>query len=505
MPTNRSSNGRSRSVPKVPTGIAGLDEITAGGLPRGRPTLVCGGAGCGKTLLALQFLAQGAAQHGEPGVFVSFEETSAEITENASSIGIDLGRLAARRRLVLDHVHLDRSEIAETGAYSLDGLFLRLGEAIDSIRAKRVALDTIEMLFAGLENDAIVRAELRRLFTWLKGRGVTAIVTAERGVEGLTRHGLEEFVSDCVILLDHRVMGQHATRRLRIVKYRGSRHATDEFPFVLDDRGITVVPITEIGMSDRVSTQRVSSGVAGLDAMLGGRGYYRGSGVLMSGTAGTGKSTLAAQFAAAVCASGQRCLYFAFEEFPGAIVRNMNAAGIDLAKGIRRKRLQIHAARPTACGLEAHLTTMTRLVNEFRPAAVVIDPISNLTTIGTIGEVKSMLSRFMDYLKSRGITFLGTALTVGGHNPEATDVGVSSLMDTWLVLQNNDVNGERVRVLQVVKARGMKHSNQVREFLLSDHGVVFLDIERDTEGRVLTGARRSAYQTHPSGARGRSK
>jgi circadian clock protein KaiC len=384
-------------------------------------------------------------------------------------------------------------------------LFLRLGEAIDSIRAKRVALDTIEMLFTGLENDAIVRAELRRLFTWLKARGVSAIVTAERGAEGLTRHGLEEFVSDCVILLDHRVVGQHATRRLRVVKYRGSRHATDEFPFVLDDRGITVVPITEIGMTDRVTARRISSGVAGLDAMLGGKGYYRGSGVLVSGTAGTGKSTLAAHFAVSVCAGGERCLYLAFEEFPGAIIPNMSAAGIDLAKWVRSKRLRIHAARPTAYGLETHLTTMTRLVEEFRPAGVILDPISNLTTIGSTGEVKSMLSRFMDYVKSRGITFLGTSLTVGGHNPEATDIGVSSLMDTWLILQNNDVNGERVRVLQIVKARGMKHSNQVREFLLSDHGVVFLDVERDEGGRVLTGARRASYQAQQTGARGRSK
>jgi circadian clock protein KaiC len=505
MTTKHSSNGRSRPVPKTPTGIAGLDEITGGGLPRGRPTLVCGGAGCGKTLLALQFLAQGADRFGEPGIFVSFEETPDEIAANAASIGIDLRRLSARRRLLIDHLHIDRNEIAEAGAYSLDGLFIRLGAAIDAIGAKRVALDTIEMLFAGLENDAIVRAELRRLFTWLKGRGVTAIVTAERGLEGLTRHGLEEFVSDCVILLDHRVTAQSATRRVRVVKYRGSRHATDEFPFVLDDRGITVIPITQLGMTDRVTTRRVSSGVRALDAMLGGKGYYRGSGVLVSGTSGTGKSIVAAHFADAVCAGGSRCLYLAFEEFPGAIIRNMAAAGIDLVQWVRCKRLLIHAARPTAYGLEMHLATMIRLVDDFDPAAVVIDPISNLTITASIGEVKSALLRFMDYLKSRGITFLSTSLTAGGSTAEATDIGISSLMDAWLVLQNRYANGERIRAIQIVKARGTKHSNQVREFVLSDRGMTFVDVARDAEGEVLIGARRSSFQERRAASKGRSR
>lgn len=492
MNNHRRSRRASRPVPKALTGIPGLDEITDGGLPRGRPTLVCGGAGCGKTLLALQFLARGAERFGEPGVFVTFEETTTEIIDNAASIGVDLRQLSARRRVVLDHVQMDRSQFAETGAYNLDGLFLRLGDAIDSIGAKRMVLDTIEMLFAGLDNQVIVRSEVRRLFTWLKARGVTAIITAERSTDRLTRHGIEEFVSDCVILLDHRVIAQHATRRLRIVKYRGSRHATDEFPFVLNDSGIIVVPITEMRMTDQVTTRRVSSGVAGLDAMLDGKGFYWGSGVLISGSAGTGKSTLAAHFAAAVCKSGERCLYLAYEEFPGAIIRNMASAGIDLGKWVTRKRLLIHASQPTACGLETHLTNMHRLVEDFRPAAVILDPISNFANVASVGEVKSMLARFMGYVKSRGITFLGTSLTVGGHDPEATDVGVSSLMDTWLKLQNIDVNGERIRGLQVVKARGMKHSNQVREFLLSDQGVTFLDVKRDGGGRVLTGARRAS-------------
>jgi circadian clock protein KaiC len=491
-------NGR-RPLAKAPTGIPGLDEITNGGLPRGRPTLVCGGAGCGKTLLAMEFLVRGALDYDEPGVFMSFEETEEDLVENARSLGFDLQRLSARRRLLLDHVRLERTELTETGEYDLDGLFIRLGHAIDSIHAKRVVLDTIELLFTGLSDAAVLRAELARLFRWLKMKRVTAIVTGERAGDHLTRHGLEEFVSDCVILLDQRVTDQSATRRLRILKYRGSGHGGNEMPFLIDDHGVSVLPITSLGLAHQASTAHVSTGVAGLDGMFAKQGYFRGNSVLASGTAGTGKSSLAAHFVAASCRRGERCLYFAFEESPSQITRNMRSIGINLEPWMRRGLLRVHAERPTALGLEAHLAAMHRLIDEWRPRVVVVDPVTNLIAVGSELEVKAMLARLIDFMKLRQITTLFTSLTEGGGAAERTDLGVSSLMDVWMLLENREANGERNRAIQIVKARGMAHSNQIREFLMTDDGIRLVDISRRADGSVAIGSVRGAQQPQARG------
>lgn len=486
-------------LPKVPSGIQGLDEITGGGLPRGRPTLVCGSAGCGKTLFAMEFLVRGATHYDEPGVFMAFEETAAELTQNVRSLGFDLAELVAQKKIALDHVRVERSEIEETGEYDLDGLFVRLGYAIDSISAKRVVLDTIEALFSGLSNQAILRAELRRLFRWLKDKGVTAVITGERGEQAFTRYGLEEYVSDCVILLDHRVTEQISTRRLRIVKYRGSLHGTNEYPFLIDETGISVLPVTSLGLCHKVSSERVSSGIPRLDAMLGGQGYYRGSSVLVSGTAGSGKTSMAACFADAACRRGERTMYFAFEESRDQLVRNMRSIGVDLEPWLQSGLLRFHATRPTLYGLEMHLATMHKWVNEIQPQAVVMDPISNLMSAGTAIEIKSMLIRLLDYLKAQRITALFTSLNSGGSPTEQTEVGVSSLMDTWLLLRDLEVGGERNRCMYILKSRGMAHSNQLREFLLTDRGIELADVYLGPEG-VLTGSARLAQESKESAA-----
>jgi circadian clock protein KaiC len=481
------------ALAKAPTGILGLDEVTGGGLPAGRPTLVCGSAGCGKTLFAMEFLVHGAIRYGEPGVFLAFEETPEELAQNVRSLGFDLDDLIRRSLLSVDYVHVERSEIEETGEYDLEGLFLRLGYAIDSVGAKRVALDTLETLFGGLGNEAVLRAELRRLFRWLKDRGVTAVITAERGDGALTRYGLEEYVSDCVILLDHRVIDQVATRRLRVVKYRGSAHGTNEYPFLIDEGGLEVLPITTAGLQHAVSRERVSTGVPQLDAMLGGGGVYRGSSVLVSGTAGSGKSSLAAHFITAACRRGERAVYFAFEESQDQVVRNMSSIGVDLATPLREGRLSFHAARPTVFGLEGHLAIMHKRVREADPALVIIDPISTFLSVGTSADVKALLVRLMDFLKERQITALFTSLTTPGGSLEQTDVGISSLIDTWLLLRDLESGGERNRGLYVLKSRGMNHSNQVREFLLTDQGIELVDVYLGPEG-VLTGSARRAQQ-----------
>jgi circadian clock protein KaiC len=481
------------SLPKAPTGIQGLDEITGGGFPRGRPTLVCGGAGCGKTLLAAEFLVRGAMQYGEPGVFLTFEESAQELTQNVSSLGFDLDALVEQKKLLVDYVHVERSEIEETGDYDLEGLFIRLGYSIDLIGAKRVVLDTIETLFAGLANEAILRAELRRLFRWLKDKGVTAVITGERGEGTFTRQGLEEYISDCVILLDHRVNDQLSTRRLRIVKYRGTTHGTNEYPFLIDENGFSVLPITSVGLNHQASDERISSGVSSLDAMLGGEGVFRGSSVLISGTAGTGKTSLAAHFADACCKRRERCLYFAFEESQSQLARNMRSIGIDLEPHIKTGLLQVVAARPTFTGLEMHLTGMHKQINAFRPSLVVVDPISNLSSAGTAGESGNMLLRLIDYLKLQGITAVFTNLTHGGNTLEATDVGISSIVDTWVLLRDIELGGERNRGIYVLKSRGMAHSNQIREFLLTERGVELRDVYVGPEG-VLTGSMRMAQE-----------
>ncbi len=482
-----------RSLPKTPTGIIGLDEITAGGLPKGRPTLVCGSAGCGKTLLGAEFIVRGATQFNEPGVFVAFEENEEELTKNVASLGFDLRRLVARKKLVLDHVHIERSEIQETGEYDLEGLFVRLGYAIDSIGAKRVVLDTIEALFAGLPNEGILRAELRRLFRWLKEKGVTAVITAERGDGTLTRHGLEEYVADCVIVLDHRVVNQISTRRLRIVKYRGSIHGTNEYPFLISQSGISVLPVTSLGLAHAAPTQRISTGVPRLDAMFGGKGYFRGSSILISGSAGSGKTSLAAAFAAATCRRGERVLYFAFEESPDQIMRNMRSIGLDLGVWAKKGLLHFHAARPNLQGLEMHLLGIHDQVRAARPRVVILDPVTNLISIGDELEVRSMLTRLIDFFKAEQITALFTSLTGTNAAVEHSEVGVSSLMDTWLLVRNLEQNGERNRGLYILKSRGMPHSNQIRELVLSQRGINLTDVYTGS-GAVLTGTARLAQE-----------
>ena len=460
---------------KTATGIRGLDEITRGGLPQGRPTLVCGGPGSGKTLLALTFLVNGAMHFDEPGVLMTFEENAEEIASDVASLGFDLPELINAKKLAVDYVRVERTEIEETGEYDLEGLFVRLDYAIRTVGARRVVLDTIESLFAGLKNDAILRSELRRLFRWLKDQGVTAVITGERGEGLLTRQGLEEYVSDAVILLDHRVHDQVSTRRLRVVKYRGSHHGTNEYPFLINADGISVLPVSSMALEHAAPLERVSSGIVELDDMLSGLGYYRGSTVLISGTAGTGKTSLAAHFLDAACRRGERCLCFLFEESPAQLLRNMRSIGIDLEPWVAAGLLQFHADRPSRYGLETHLVTMHQVVADFRPTVTVIDPVTNLMTVGTYADVQAMLTRMIDHLKTENITAMLTSLTPGQTDIERTETTISSLMDTWIVLGNDPVGGEHRRGLYVLKSRGMAHSNELREFVLTDHGLTMLD------------------------------
>jgi circadian clock protein KaiC len=482
-----------QSLPKTPTGINGLDEITEGGLPKGRPTLICGDAGCGKTLFSLEFLVKGATQFNEPGVFIAFEEKSEDLATNVASLGFDINKLIATKKIKIDHVHIDKSEIEETGEYDLEGLFIRLGYAIDSIGAKRVVLDTIENLFSGLSNEGILRAELRRLFTWLKDKGVTAIITGERGEGKLTRNGIEEYVSDCVILLDHRIQNQISTRRLRIMKYRGSVHGTNEYPFLIDEDGISVLPVTSLKLANKVSTERVSSGIPSLDDMLGGRGFFKGSSILVSGPAGTGKTSIAANFANASCMRNERCIFFAFEESPEQIIRNMKSIGVNLEPHVKNGLLQFHASRPTLYGLEMHLVVIYKLIKEFKPRSIVLDPITNLVTVGDVSEVKSILIRLIDFLQTQQITVLFTALTSSFEVNDRPDEGVSSLVDAWMTVRDIEFNGERNRALYVMKSRGMKNSNQVREFVITDKGIRLEEVFIGSDG-VLTGSARDAYR-----------
>jgi circadian clock protein KaiC len=483
----------SKTLQKSCTGIRGLDEITGGGLPTGRPTLVCGGTGCGKTLLAMEFLVRGATKYGEPGVFMAFEETGEELTENVASLGFDLKALVIGKKLLLDYVYVDRREFEETGEYDLEGLFIRLGYAIDSIKAKRVVLDTIEGLFAALPNQAIVRAELRRLFRWLKEKGVTVIITGERGEGTLTRYGLEEYVSDCVISLDHRVVDQVTTRRIRIVKYRGTTHGTNEYPFLIEKDGISIWPITSVLLEHTASHERIPTGIERLDTMLGGKGFYRGSSILLSGTAGTGKTSLAATFADATCRRRERCLYFSFDESPSQVIRNMATIGLDLQQWVKKGRLQLRTVRPFYHGLETHLARKIQSITQFAPDVVIIDPISGLDTTGTALEIKAALMRLLDWLKQKGITALLTDLTMGGGALERPNAAISSLVDTWLVLRDLETNGERNRCLHILKSRGMGHSNQVREFVVTATGIQLTDVYIGPSG-MLTGSARVAQE-----------
>ncbi|MBV8277784.1 MAG: circadian clock protein KaiC [Verrucomicrobia bacterium] len=478
---------------KVPTGINGFDEITGGGLPAGRPTLVCGSAGCGKSLFGLEFLVRGATQYNEPGVLMTFEESADDIRKNVASLGFDIDALVAKKKLIIDFVRIERGEIEEHGEYDLEGLFIRLAHSIARVDAKRVVLDTIEALFAGLSNEAILRSELRRLFGWLKERGLTTVITGERTGDQFTRQGLEEFISDCVILLDHRVVGQISTRRLRVVKYRGSTHGTNEYPFLIDENGISILPISSSSLEYEVSAERVGTGIRDLDEMLGGLGYYRGSTVLLSGTAGTGKTTLAAHLAQATCARGERCLFFSFEESASQILRNMRTIGIDLQPFIRKELLRILAARPTVYGLEMHLVRMHKLISQFQPAVVIVDPVSNLQTAGTSEESSALFIRLVDFLRKNGILGFLVSLTGGASALETTGEGISSIVDTWLLLRDIELSGERNKVLYVLKSRGMNHSNQVREFHITSKGVKLVDAYLGPAG-VLTGSARLAQE-----------
>jgi circadian clock protein KaiC len=483
---------------KTPTGIGGLDDVTLGGLPAGRPTLLCGAAGCGKTLFGMTFLVKGATLFGEAGVFMSFEERAADLAANVASLGYDIDALVSAKKLAIDYVRIEPSEIEESGEYDLEGLFVRLGHAIDTVGAKRVVLDTIEALFSGLADSTVLRAELRRLFAWLKDRGVTAIITAERGEGELTRHGIEEYVSDCVILLDNRVQEQVTTRRLRVVKYRGSAHGTNEYPFLIDDQGISVLPITSAGLAHHIGREKIPSGVPGLDAMLGLGGYYRGSSVLISGLAGTGKSTFGISFVDAACVRGERCLYFAFEESPDQVVRNMLSVGIDLKRHLDRGLLRFEAARPSVYGFEMHLARMNRDIESFDPAAIVVDPISAFR--GPSGEIHATLVRLADICKTKGITALFTSLSSAGEQMDEGERGVSSLMDTWVSLKDLEANGERNRVLYLLKSRGMNHSKQLREYRLTDNGIELIDVYIGPDG-VLTGTARLAQEARERDAR----
>ncbi|MHB8931120.1 MAG: circadian clock protein KaiC [Melioribacteraceae bacterium] len=485
-----------KTLPKAPTSIQGFDEITGGGLPKGRPTLICGGPGCGKTLFAMEFLVRGATLYNEPGVFISFEETEKELTENVASLGFDLNNLVKRKMIWLEHIKIERGEIEQNGEYDLKGLFVRIHHAIESIGAKRVILDTIESLFSALPNSAIVRTELRRLFGWLKKKGVTTVITGERGdgsFTRLTRQGLEEYVSDCVIVLDHRVSDQSSIRRLRIVKYRGSTHGTNEYPFLIDEDGFSVFPVTSLGLNHISSSERISSGIPRLDTMLSGKGYYRGSTVLVSGTAGTGKTSLAAQFVEAACKRGERVLYFAFEESPSQFMRNMASVGIHLERWVKKGLLYFHATRPTLFGLEHHLTTTIKLINKVKPQVVILDPIDAFVIGNNQTEVKIMLLRLVDFLKMKNITAFFANLSDAGDGQELTDMSISSLIDTWLLLRDIEIGGERNRGLYILKSRGMAHSNQIREFILTDHGIELLDVYVGPEG-VLTGSARLSQE-----------
>jgi circadian clock protein KaiC len=482
-----------KSLEKSPTGIKGFDEITGGGLPKGRPTLIAGGAGSGKTLMSMQFLTNGALMYDEPGVFVAFEENAEELTKNFASLGIDLDDLTVRKKILIDYIFIDSSEIEETGDYDLEGLFIRLGSAIDSIGAKRVVLDTIEALFSGFKNDAILRAELRRLFRWLKFKGVTAMVTGERGANSLTRYGLEEYVADCVIVLDNRMQEQVATRRMRIVKYRGSAHGMNEYPFLVEEDGISILPVTSLGLEHIASVERIPTGIERLDNMLGGKGYYRGSSILISGTAGTGKTSFAAHFVDAACRRGEPCQYFAFEESPNQIGRNMSSIGIDFDSWVNKGLLQIHSSRPMAHGLEMHLLEMRKIIDGFKPKVVIIDPISNLTNVGTESDVKFMLTRLIDYLKTKGITTFCTSL-MDSENDGQSAMGISSLMDTWIRLRMFENGNELNRGATIVKSRGMAHSNQIREFLITDQGLMLTDIYLGQTGGLLMGSSRAAQE-----------
>ncbi|MBK9748653.1 MAG: circadian clock protein KaiC [Chloroflexi bacterium] len=485
------------TLTKAPTGITGFDQVTGGGLPEGRTTLVCGGTGCGKTLFAMEFLIRGITEFDEPGVFIAFEETREELTQNFSSLGFDLENLSAQNKLLIDHIHTDWDRMDQTGEFDLDALLIRLDHAIQKVQAKRVVLDTVEVLFDVLGDTDMLRSELRRVFRWLKERGVTVVITGESGDNHLTRRGIEAYISDCVILLEQRIDNKIARRWMRIIKYRGSHHGTDEYPFLVDTTGLSVLPITSVGLEYPVSEETVSSGIERLDSMLAGRGFFRSSTILISGESGSGKTSMAAQFVDAACRRGERCLFFSFEEPAAQIIRNVRSVGINLREWVDSGLLRFKSTRPTMYSLEMHLTVLYRHIQEFAPQVVILDPVTSFDVIGSSIESRLLLTRMIDFLKTHGITAMLTSLTRAGDPDEQTQVHISSMIDTWILVNNLEANGERNRILYILKSRGMAHSNQICEFEISEHGINILDAYTGTSG-VLTGAARIAQEAHDS-------
>ncbi|MEP7110780.1 MAG: circadian clock protein KaiC [Ferruginibacter sp.] len=468
--------------PKSPTGIRGLDNITNGGLPKNRPTLLLGNTGCGKTIMAMEFLVNGITQFNEPGVFMAFEEKIDELIANVKSLSYDLDKHLSEEKMYLEQIQVNRDAIVETGKYSIEGLFVRLEQAIDNVKAKRVVLDSLDTLFYGLDYLTL-RSEFRRLFSWFKDKKVTAIITAELGDAFLTRHGLEEYVADCVIILDNRVTNQIATRRLRVMKYRGSLHGINEYPFIIDEKGITVFPLVSEGLQQKSSSLRISSGIKDLDEMMDKKGFYVGSSILISGTAGTGKTSVAASFAFNVCSNNKKCLFCAFEEAPNQITRNMLSIGVKLEPFAKSGVLTFYYSRPTLQNLELHFIAIRKIIHEIKPSVVILDPITNLMTEGPNSDIRSMLTRFVDYLKTEQITVMFTAaITVGSIERNPSDEGISSMVDTWMMVQDIEVEEERIRSLCVMKSRGMAHSNKVRRFNISSKGITLSPIVRSDKG-----------------------
>ena len=480
--TKKKSTPKLKKIQKCLTGIKGFDEITEGGLPKNRATLVSGGAGSGKTLFGIDFLINGAVDYKENGVFMSFEETSDELYDDTASLNLDLKALVLQKKIVLEHVVLERKDLQEKD-FNLEGLLVRLEHAIDSVKAKRVVLDSIESLFAGIEDNGILRLEIKRLFRWLKEKQVTAIVTGETGQDSYTHHGIEQYVSDCIILLDNRVDQEVSVRRIRIVKYRGSNHGTNEYPFVIDDDGLSVIPITSAGLEQPGTAKRVSTGIPSLDKLFKGKGYTKASTILASGTAGTGKTSLAAAFAIETCKRGERCLFLSYEESAGQLTQNMKSINFNFEPLIKKGLLKIVATRPTYFGLEKHLLDLYKTIEEYKPQSVVIDPLTSLIGEGSPREVHSMITRMIDVLKTQGITGFFTSLVSStAINDSSGEIGVSSLIDTWIVVRELEekVGKKRIRGLYIVKSRGTGHSSDVHKLVLSDDGIALEIMEVDS-------------------------
>lgn len=482
LKTPKKKNASNRNqLQKCPTGIKGFDEITEGGLPKYRTTLISGGAGSGKTLMGIDFLINGATSYNEPGIFMSFEETEDELFKDVASLNLDLQGLVSKKKILVEHVVLERRDVQEK-EFNLEGLLIRLENAIHSIGAKRVVLDSIESLFAGFTDVGILRVEIKRLFRWLKDKQVTSIVTGEPSQGFYTRQGLEEFVSDCIILLDNRVKEQISVRRIRVVKYRGSKHGTNEYPFVIDKEGLSVIPITSAGLDQPGTAKRVSTGIPSLDKMFQGAGYTRGSSVLASGTAGTGKTSLAAAFAVGSCKRGERCLYLSYEESAGQLVQNMKSIGFEMEPLIKKGLLKIVSTRPSFFGLETHLLDLYKMIADFKPKAVVIDPLTSLIGQQNPVEIQSMITRLIDLLKTNGITgFFTSLVSSAAPNDTSGEIGVSSLIDTWIVVRalEEDEGRRRIRGLYIVKSRGMGHSSEVHKLVLSDDGMNIVKMDSD--------------------------